>query len=205
MSGQRDLHSSNDLHNTTSMVTSASAYRNMMSSYGYNGSNDLNQPSPSLVQSNVNLLPGGVTVTQNEGDVTVIPSTSTTANHNSYHHDVMVSHSSGNLPRNHIAQSAFSIPQFKSKSFDEPSSPDHNEAQVHREPITSHLQESHLPIPEGHFNGNDNNNMASRADPIRNEDHVPNVPCHVENQPGDFEEIGPDDLSGDDSTFEADE
>ena len=73
-----------------------------------------------LLLREINLLiflPGGVTVTQHEADVTAVPTSISRSHHISHIHDTVVSHSPRNMQGCHIVPSAFSTPQYKTKAF----------------------------------------------------------------------------------------
>ena len=205
VSSQRSLYSSRDLESAP--IPAAVTYRNMASPFNYNAT-DMNQPP--LIPSNqaINILPGGVTVTQNEADITAVPTSTSRAHHNSPFHDALVPHSPGNVPGCHIVQSAFSVPQYKSKPFQERADDGEIENQMGRQTTINDTSNTRQ---NGNLSVSDTNFIASGTpkgmdcNDTTSDERVTNMSGQVSSPHEDFEELGPDDLSGDDSTFDGED
>ena len=180
----------------------------MASPFKYNAT-DMNQPP--LIPSNqaINILPGGVTVTQNEADITAVPTSTSRAHHSSPFHDVLVPHSPGNVPGCHIAQSAFSAPQYKSKPFEERANDGEIENQLARQTTitdsSGHRQNGNFSVPDANFTKSDTQKGVDCNDTTTSDERATNMGGQVSSPHEDFEELGPDDLSGDDSAFDGED
>ena len=201
MSSQRGTYNTRQIQ--TGPITSALTYRTMGSPYNHT-TNDMD-PSP-LSQANqpINILPGGVTVTQNEADVTAVP-TSSRSHHTSQIHDTMVSHSPRSVQGCHIVPSAFSTPQYKPKAFQESTTDLEAENHLNQQKLTSGTGDHHS---DENLSISDNftvNNTQKGIDTAKYQESATNINAAVNSPRNGFEELGPDDLSGDDSTFDGDD
>ena len=147
-------------------------------------------------------------MTQNEADVTAVPASTSRAHHNSPFHDVLVPHSPGNVPGCHMVQSAFSAPQYKSKPFEERPNDGEIEDQMTRQTTISdtsrHRQNGNFSVSDANFSATDTQKGVDCND-TGNDERVTNMSGQASSPQEDFEELGPDDLSGDDSAFDGED